>query len=333
MNEIALLREHGPDPVPPSEPALAAARSRLMAEIAGTAARRPGRWARPGRPAWTPRTRLLSLAAVAAIAAAAVAVIGAPPDPPPPAVRPPAGVSLVSFTAPVFPLALDPRPAGLTDPVFSGEPDHFIAVYLAGDGGNDDVYLGVWSQDDPRAHDARARAITIDGRPGELTETPQETGSPSVTVRWQRKPGQWVSVTGNGRLATEATVRALAAALVDRPQEVPLRVGLAPAGWELRFFKDNTILTLGDAGSDDSTRTMSVQLVAGLESDLMGWVQGAVEEQPVRVNGRAARLVRTEEIWFLQAPLPDGTAFNLQAPLSFTPDQVIAIGAQVTVRR
>jgi hypothetical protein len=38
-------------------------------------------------------------------------------------------------------------------------------------------------------------------------------------------------------------------------------------------------------------------------------------------------------MWFLQAPLPDGSVFNLQAPLVLTRDQVIAIGEQVTVRR
>jgi hypothetical protein len=60
---------------------------------------------------------------------------------------------------------------------------------------------------------------------------------------------------------------------------------------------------------------------------------GAREVSPVRINGRDGQLVRAEEMWFLQARLPDGSVFNLQAPLVLTRDQVIAIGEQVTVRR
>lgn len=61
--------------------------------------------------------------------------------------------------------------------------------------------------------------------------------------------------------------------------------------------------------------------------------QGNLSAFGPAVNGRDGQLVRAEEMWFLQAPLPDGSVFNLQAPLVLTRDQVIAIGEQVTVRR
>jgi hypothetical protein len=76
-----------------------------------------------------------------------------------------------------------------------------------------------------------------------------------------------------------------------------------------------------------------VQRVERTDPDLLHNVIGAREVSPVRINGRDGQLVRADEMWFLQAPLPDGSAFNLQAPLVLTRDQVIAIGEQVTVRR
>jgi hypothetical protein len=300
-----------------------------MTEIAAASTRPRRRWVGLlGRE--TPRrARVLVVAAVATVAAAAMATVATLPALHSPD-RPPAGVTLVAFSTPVFPLALHPVPAGLTGPVFSGGVGSFIAVYL--DTHRDsDVYLIVWSARPQQVDEGLVRSVTVDGRPGELVvESDQQGGHVSATVSWQRKPGEWVSITGNGRFATGASVLALADAVVERPQQVPLQVGLAPAGWKLFAFKDNTILTLKDERSDD---TMSVQRVERTDPDLLHNVMGAREVSPVRINGRDGQLVRADEMWFLQAPLPDGSAFNLQAPLVLTRDQVIAIGEQVTVRR
>lgn len=109
-----------------------------------------------------------------------------------------------------------------------------------------------------------------------------------------------------------------------------MQVRLAPAGWEVFAFKDDRILTLKDENSD---ATMNVHLAERPQPDLLGNIMAAQEVSTVQVNGREAHLVRADEIWFLQVPLPDGSVFNLQAPLFMTADQVVAIGEQVTVER
>jgi hypothetical protein len=329
MNEIALLSEHGPDSAPPSERALHAARARLMTEIAAASTRPQPRWVGLLGRRGSRRARVLALTAVATVAAAAVAVVTVATLPAQSPDRPPAGVTLAAFSTPVFPLALHPLPAGLTAPSFSAEDGRFLAVY-SGTHRDSDVYLNVWSR---HVDQGRTRSVTVDGQPGELAESRPQGAPASVTLTWQRKPGQWVSITGNGRFATETAVRGLADAVVDRPQEGPLQVGLAPAGWKLFAFKDDTILTLKGESSDGRGSTMSVQRVDRADPDLLHNVMGAREVSPVRINGRDGQLVRAEEMWFLQAPLPDGSVFNLQAPLVLTRDQVIAIGEQVTMRR
>jgi hypothetical protein len=326
MNEITLLREHGPDSAPATEPALAAARASLMAEIAAT--RRPG-WRRrlaAARPRHLP-VRLVGATAAVAVAAVVVAV-GAQPDRQPQD-PPTVGVSLVAFGMPVFPVALQPVPAGLKAPSFGAEDGRFLAVYLS-KRDDSDVYLSVWPRRVDRAGSSESRSVTIDGQRGELRSESSPDAPDSVTLAWQRKPDQWVEVTGNGRLATEAAVRSLAESVVDRPQEIPLRVGLAPAGWKLFAFKDDTILTLK---GERTEQTMTVQRVARTDPDLLRNVMGAREVSPVRINGRAGQLVRADDMWFLQATAANGAVFNLQAPLFLTREQVIAIGEQVTVRR
>ena len=51
--------------------------------------------------------------------------------------------------------------------------------------------------------------------------------------------------------------------------------------------------------------------------------------QAVQVNGRPGQLFQAQGSWLLQAPLPDGSAFTLQAPTTLTSRQVIAIADQV----
>jgi hypothetical protein len=100
-----------------------------MTEIAAASTRPRRRWVGLlGRE--TPRrARLLVMAAVVTVAAAAMATVATLPALQSPD-RPPAGVTLVAFSTPVFPLALHPVPSGLTGPFFSGGVGSFIAVYL-----------------------------------------------------------------------------------------------------------------------------------------------------------------------------------------------------------
>ncbi|MGC4891333.1 hypothetical protein [Micromonospora sp. DT227] len=317
MNEITLLRTHGPDAPAPSPETLSQARNRLVNEF--TAA--------PARPAVLPlRRRTLLVAAAAATVASAAGVgltagpIGRPAD------RTAEPITLVAVTVPEFPLTLRSRPAALGPPVYSYAPGQFLAVYLSRSAA-DDVYLFVWASRPARLAKTW-RTVTIAGRPAELFEEPDPAEPRRLDVVWERKPGQWVSLTGNGRFAEDDALLRLARDLVDEPQPVPLRVRLAPRGWQIAAFKDDTILTLRGASPDD---TLTVQVVAGRDPDLMHTVMGAVEERPVTIGGRDARLVRTEEMWFLQTEVAGGAVVDLQAPLRLTVEQVIAIAEQVSV--
>lgn len=327
MNEITLLRDYGPDAEPPSAATLQVARDRLNRELTGCSRRRGLLFGRR-----TARVRVLALGALAAVLAAVAlaglrpgAVVGLRPGAESP--DPVGPVALVAFDSPVFPLALDPAPEGLTARGFTGE-EKWMAMSYTSTRDDDRVLLLVRS-DRPRVQDAKW--VDVGGRTGRFEVRPVEGGPPLVTLHWQRSARQWVSLTGEGRFASESALLALAGTVVDRPQEVPLRVGLAPAGWKLLGFKDNTVLTLRDPRSEQ--RTMTVQLVARPDPDLRRNVMGAIEVRQVTVAGRPAELVHAEEMWFLQAPVPGGRAFTLQVPLDFTPEQVIAVAEQVTVRR
>lgn len=327
MNEIALLQEHGPDSAPATESVLNSARHRLLTEIADASGEPRQRWAGLHRQHGFRRARVLAMTVIAASALFVFSVVvGGVRSAEQSRDRTPTAVTLVAFQMPVFPLALDPVPAGLTAPFFDLD-GRFLAGYRATDG-ESGVNLIVYDRrPDPRE---TTRPVSVHGQRGELWEDRSQNGPTHVSVMWEWEPGQWAQVTGRGRFSTEAAVLALADTVVERPQEVPLQVRLAPVGWEVFAFKDDRILTLKDENSD---ATMNVHLAERPQPDLLGNIMGAQEVSTVQVDGREAHLVRADEIWFLQVPLPDGSVFNLQAPLFMTADQVVAIGEQVTVER
>ncbi|MEU9505354.1 hypothetical protein AB0D32_03600 [Micromonospora sp. NPDC048170] len=333
MNDLELLREHGPDAPPVSSAALSSARHRLMAEMARAApVRRRWGWRRAS---WALHHRRVGLGfAVAVVVAAAAGGSVVLSEHRAPAGRPP-GVQLVAFDEPVYPIGIRPRPAGLAAPTFSGgvardeqgnDRPVMTAVFQATDGVSD-VYLGVGDRYVPQDAPERVRSVSLQGVPGFVVEHHEQSGT-SVVLSWQRRPGQWVTLTGHGRFGSEAAVRALAATVADDAQPVPLQVRLAPAGWRLAAFKDNKIVTLR---APDSGEELSVILVKAPKRNLMGLVSGAKRVSTVQVNGRESELVQTLNGWFLQVPLPDGTAFHLQAPAMLTGEQVVAVGAQVMV--
>ncbi len=332
MNEITLLQQHGPDSAPATESVLDSARHRLLTEIADASTEPRQRWAGLHRQHGFQRGRRLAITVIAASALFVFSVVvGGVITAERSSDRPPVAVSLVAFEMPVFPLAFDPMPASLQAPSFNLHDSRFGAGYQDVDG-ESGVSLSIRDRR-PRPElelGEDIRPVLVHGQRGELWRDHPQNGPLFVKVAWEREPGQWVQVTGVGRFGTEAAVLALADTVVERPQEVPLQVGLAPAGWEVFAFKDDRILTLKDENSD---ATMTVHLSERTWSDLLHTVMGAQEVSTVQVNGRAAQLVRADEIWFLQVPLPDGSAFNLQAPLFMTAEQVVAIGEQVTVLR
>ena len=333
MNDLELLRDHGPDAPPVSPAALSDARHRLMAEMAPAATTRK-RWGRR-RTSWALQQRRVGLGiAVAVVVAAATGGSFALSEHHVPA-DPPMGVQLVAFDPPVYPIGLRPRPTGLAEPSISGgvasdaqgnEPPAMTAVFLAADGVSD-VYLSVDGRYVPQDSPDRIRSVSLLGMLGFMVERDAQSGG-SVVLSWQRRPDQWVTITGQGRFRSEAAVRALAATVVDEAQPVPLQVRLAPAGWQLAAFKDDKIVTMRDP---DSGEELTVNLVEAPERNLMRSVSGAKRVSTVQVDGRTSDLVQTLNGWFLQVPLPDGTAFHLQAPAMLTDEQVVAVGAQVVV--
>jgi hypothetical protein len=342
MNDLALLREAGPEAPPLTPAARSAARAALLAEIEGPSPRQ-----RPGR-------RLVVRTGVAAVAVAAAwtaaVVIAAPDDPGTPATS----VALVDFETPTFPLSLDPVPAGMT-PAFTGDGDSAgFAEYGSADG-TDRFTVGVdddepdWWDDSFETADVTGRSeVAVDGATAELVRGSRdvvcEDGlSVCAQVRfaellWERGDDQWVVMSGEGRYSRTDELVAVAESLVDRPQPVTLAAELAPAGWSAQFYKMGRVLVLVNDAYEEQTLTVHVPLpqdVAPLDR-LRETLMGPVGPQlDVTVQGRPAALVRVDNGprdrgWFLQAQFEDGTAFTLQVPDAFTQAQVLAFAEQVT---
>ncbi|MFG3681738.1 hypothetical protein ACGF5H_16710 [Micromonospora chalcea] len=312
MNEIDLLRTHGPDAPEASTETLRLARDRLAGEFAAASVRRTV-------PPLRRRTLLVAAGAVA-VAGAGVGLAVRPLDP---SAEP---LTLVAATIPEFPLTLRSRPATLSPPRYSYAPGQFLAVYLSR-GAADDVYLFVLDSRPARIA-TTSRPVAVAGRPAEIYEEPNPGGPRRLDMSWERRPGQWVTLTGHGIFADDAALLRLAEHVVDEPQQVPLRVRLAPRGWRVAMFKDDTILTLQGDSPDE---TLTVQVVPRRDPDLLRNVMGAREERRVTVGGREAHLIRAEDFWFLQAEVPGGAVVNLQAPLRLSVDQVVAIAEQISV--
>jgi hypothetical protein len=346
MNDITLLREAGPE-APPLRPEVQQnARVALLEEIRASAGERR-RFRLP-----SPKVRWrISLAVTTAAAAWTAAVVIAAPDGLGP---PPGSVTLVGFEAPTFPLSPDPVPAGMT-PAFSGDGDQAsFADYRSVDG-EDRFTVGVSGEEPERPEESDqyeirvVEEVSIGGREAQLVRgrqivcpgpdsAPACAWQPFVDIRWERSEARWVQLSGEGRYGDPARLAAVAASLVDRPQEVTLSVGLAPAGWSIRAYKDGRILTLVNDSYEQQTlnvfRPLPEDVVPAdrLLSELMGPVGPVI---PVTVNDRPAQLVQIgggplESGWYLQAQFPEGTTFVVQAPAAFTQDEVLRFAGEVT---
>ena len=339
MNDITLLREAGPA-APPLQPAArAAARVALLDEIERSRTVR-GR-VRARLPRRQTALRIGAGVTVAAVAWTAAVVIAAPDELGPP----PGSVTLVAFEPPVFPLALDPMPVGLRVS-YSADPGGVLHAGFGGVG-DDRIYLNV-QPDEPEQYDVDdIEDVTVDGRDAELvTGTNTTCGGPGpecidvevpyVHLVWERRDGQWVQLSGDGRYEDADRLLEIAGNLVDRPQAVPLQVHLAPAGWSVQAYKEDRILTLVNDSYEQQTVNVHLPAEAIPADELLGRLMGPVG--PVieaTVNGRPAQLVQVgggplDSGWYLQAQFPDGRTFVVQAPSAFTRDEVLAFAQQVT---
>ena len=188
-------------------------------------------------------------------------------------------------------------------------------------------------------------AVTVAGRPGRLVVVnPDVEDARTYHLDWERTPGQWVVLTGQGRFADGGALVDLGASLVDSPRSIPVRLHLAPAGYRLDFLEDGgRIVRLADDADPARTRGLTVLVPLPGEDavDDPSTVPGAGPVEQVTVQGQPASLVRVDEGasyepapaeggWVLQARFPDGTAFRLEAPGTLTREEVLAIADQVT---
>lgn len=346
MNEIKLLETHGPDGPDLSDQALGAARTRLLSEVS-TASTARSYFGRPsalltrfvvGRLRYGQLSARLAVTGLglAAVAATAVAVIPHLSDnttrPSATADGPtgtrsssPSRIKLVAVTAPEFPYALPM----LGKASFTADPGGpLIAIYPASDGS--DVVLSTATA--PAGQQIRGEHdISVDGRPGRIVSIPDASGSvASVQLTWERRPGTWVTIVGNGRYASEEAVLQLAGQVVDQPQHIGFKVtvGLVPDGWELGGFKDDgSIISYRDPANPDLD--LYVQWAPKPDTSKTSEIEGFQAAQIVTVNERQAQLVQATQFWRLTATLPDGSGFTLMTPRSFSTDQVIAVAGSV----
>ena len=340
MNTVQLLRDAGPEGPALSTATRNAARAALLAEIDGAVKLAEPRHSRV--PSRKVRWRL-GVGAVAVAASWAAAVVIAAPDELGPL---PDSVELVAFEPLTFPLALDPIPAGWGEPGFDADADLGGMRMFFGDGSGGHAASIAVSDEEPEFSDVSGeQEVDVDGDDGVLVTTTSnycDTGADGaefcelrdeVRLVFERRDDQWVTVSGP---AEADQLLWVAGSLVDRPQRIPLQISLAPAGWSVQGFKDDRILTLVDDGHEQ--HSLSVHLpypedvvpAGQVRSSIMGPIGPQLD---VTVNGRPAQLVRVDramviegervEGWFLQAQFTDGTTFVVQAPGSFTQEQVL----------
>lgn len=155
---------------------------------------------------------------------------------------------------------------------------------------------------------------------------------------WERRDGQWVWIRGHDEYAETAAVATAAGSLVDRPVPVDLQLGLAPAGWSVTSYDDGHIGIVSDDDPDQRVTVTLQEAWRGYTPDnMLDYVEGLGPVARVTVGGRPAQLGRVEQSWsearkqwWLAGQFADGTLFFLNAPGTFTQDDVLAVAAQVT---
>jgi hypothetical protein len=260
-----------------------------------------------------------------------------PSDAPPSAVLPVEELGLVSFELPAFPLTLPTAPEGSSGPVFgaSGDGTTTMSYVSADDRGGVNISVMTEPVSGPlgAGEGVVEETVTVGDRPARLTtQTFYGDDGGAAYLDWERLPGQWVIINAHGRYADGEVLTTMAGELIDGPQAMPVQLHLAPAGYSFDFSKDDgRVVRLGKDG--DPTQGLTVRL---LFADEAPPADQPAARQAVTVQGQPAELIRTDMGsgglggWYLQARLPEGTTFVVEAPGSLTAEQVVQIADQVS---
>ncbi|BCY06036.1 hypothetical protein L3i22_011240 [Actinoplanes sp. L3-i22] len=234
-----------------------------------------------------------------------------------------ATVRLVAATAPEF----DYEIPGLGDPVFTAGPGGPItAVYQVG---TPEKSMSLRTGRADPGDTPGQRAVKVDGHPGRILSIPGQDVD-SVELTWEYAAGVWLTIGTNGRPATEDEVIRMATTVRAKRQSLGFEatLGLIPEGWTLAGFKGSALLSYADPAHLD--QQVHLQWWSTPAGDETGETSGLAETTPVTINGSPATLDRAAEIWVVNGGrLPDGSAFRLMAPRSFTADQVLRLARSV----
>ena len=276
-------------------------------------------------------------------------------------------IELVSVETLMFPLSLDPAPAGLT-PSFSqrgnesstdAQPEEYVADYRSKNAATTDVIDGqggftlfAWPEDPrgqinvelaPDQYDSIEReTVTVDSSPARLVHASQTTDEGTATYTdlfWQLPSGWWVRILGDGVYNQTVAILAVAESVVDRPQALGLQFGLAPAGWSASSYEESHSVDLINDANPDQLLRLSVY-TPGPGTTIEGFYEDLPEvfvspATPVTIMGLPGLIaLRAGDAgyppyWYVTGHFTDGRIFLLLAPDVLTQEQVLRIADQI----
>lgn len=327
MNDMTLLKAHGPAAAELPTDVRDRARAALLREIDRTVdlddvlpaatVRRPRRLGRLALVA-------ASISAVALIVPSLAGLDGS------------AAIAIVPTDPLGFPFTPTKVPAGLGDPVFERDGQFSAARY--GSALNGLTVLTDVEDEDFWTIPADAPTVDVAGHQGRVLTGTAYNGTPrsapTVAVVWETDDHDWTAVRGSGTYADAGRVEAFAESLREKDQPVDLSLSLAPEGWSVAAYKEDRILTLSP-NDEPGANDLTVSLVDAPAEDLAAY--GAQEVSTMTINGQPAQLGRQggtgeEDGWLLTGHTTSGQAFSLQAPDDLTREQVIEVAEGVTYR-
>ena len=326
MNDLALLKAHGPAATPLHDDVLLRARMTLLDEVEQATGPRtsPTRGESNGHVGSIRRRFAIGLVAASAagVLVAAPSLLGLEN----------AGAIALAPVDPVsFPLTPSDVPAGLGEPIFEMDSNFMSARYGARSPDGLTVTTNVDSEDFWTIPDD-TESVDISGHDGTLFHGVAFDGTtiatPTISVVWRDDNGEWTRVTGQGTYAEAGRVEAFAESLLDRPQPVDLSLSVAPAGWSLTAYKEDRILMLSpDNGPSEDDLT--VALVDKLPEDF-AHAYDVDQVTTARVHARDALVGKNSEAWILLAQVADGQAYLVSAPGTFSREQVVEVANGVS---